>query len=136
MSRLVVRDIELDVDLHFSRRPCTGLGVPHLGPTATSSAILFACSTTRIAEVTAVEVQLWDSKSGTRTSTGVQVHIKLYISNNQPRPCQKVALERHSGDRGPSPESRAPERHSSATLVTLQRQPFVGTLSKVPKSPQ
>ena len=56
--------------------------------TAVTSAILVALRATRIAQLVEVEVQLWDSTSGTRTSTGVQVHIKLYISNNQPRPFQ------------------------------------------------
>ncbi len=31
---------------------------------------------------------MWDSKSG--TTTGVQVHIKLYVPNNQQRPFQSV----------------------------------------------
>ena len=66
---------------------CTCTAVEVLAPdlqshnwtfTATSVAILVVCSAIRIAQGTAVEVRLWGFKSGTRTSAGVQVHIKLY----------------------------------------------------------
>ena len=56
--------------------------------TAVPSAALVALRATRVVELIAVKAQLLYFKSGSRTSTGVKVHIKLYISNNRPRAYQ------------------------------------------------
>ena len=67
---------------------------------AISSVTPVARSATRVAEVTAVEVQLRDFKSGSRTSTGVKVHIKLCIWNNQTV---------NGSDRSPVPPGHTPK---------------------------